>query len=55
MLPAIVLFVVLGSITCLGYILNKQTPVPKGCENLKENCEGCRMTSCANHPSKGEK
>lgn len=54
MLAAIVLFVVLGGIAALAYVLNKKTPVPKGCENLKESCEGCRITSCINHPSKGE-
>lgn len=54
MLAAVILFVVLGGIVALGYVLNKKTPVPEGCENLKENCEGCRITSCVNHPSKGE-
>ena len=54
MLAAIILFVVLASLVALGYILNKKTPVPKGCENLKENCEGCKMVSCLHHPSKGE-
>ena len=54
MFAAVILFVVLGGIVALGYILNKKTPVPEGCENLKENCEGCHITSCINHPSKGE-
>ena len=54
MWKAIILFVVLSLIVALGYFLNKRTPVPKGCENLKDNCEGCQMTSCINHPRKGE-
>ncbi|MBB5183259.1 hypothetical protein [Catenisphaera adipataccumulans] len=29
------------------YIQNKKTPVPKGCENLKADCEGCKITSCS--------
>ena len=54
MFAAIVLFIVLGEIAAFGYILNRKTPVPPGCENMKENCEGCRIISCVNHPSKGE-
>lgn len=54
MIKAIILFVILSSIVALGYILNKKTPVPEGCEDLKENCEGCRITSCINHPSKNK-
>ena len=54
MFPAIVLFAILGGIVAAAYVLNKKTPIPKGCENIKENCEGCRIISCINHPSKGE-
>ena len=49
----VILFVFLAAFVGLGYILNKRTPVPKGCENLKENCEGCHIVSCIHHPSKG--
>ncbi len=49
----------LGCLYGVGYYLNHKTPVPKGCENLKADCEGCKITSCENHPiydlSKGEK
>lgn len=55
MLAAIILFVVLAGIAGTSYILNKKTPVPEGCENLKENCEGCHIVTCIHHPSKGEK
>ena len=54
MLYAIVLFVVLSSITGVLYVCNKKTNVPEGCENIKMNCEGCKIISCINHPSKGE-
>lgn len=54
MIKAIILFVILSSIVVLGYVLNRKTPVPKGCENLKENCEGCKISCCIHHPSKGE-
>lgn len=55
MIKAIILFVILGSFVALGYILNKKTPIPEGCENLMENCEGCKIVSCTHHPMKGEK
>jgi len=32
-----------------SYVLNQRTPKPEGCVNLSENCEGCQITSCANH------
>lgn len=32
------------------YYLNHKTPVPKGCEKLKVECEGCKVTSCEMHP-----
>ena len=55
MIAAIVLFVFLASIVGILYIANKNTKVPEGCENLKMECEGCKIVSCVNHPSKGEK
>ena len=54
MIPAIIVFVVLASFVGVGYVLNKNTKVPEGCENLKADCEGCKIISCINHPSKGE-
>lgn len=55
MIAAIILFAVLVFIVCVLYVLNKNTKVPEGCENLKADCEGCRIVTCINHPSKGEK
>jgi len=53
MLAAIILFVALSSLVAIGYIFNKRTPKPEGCENLLENCEGCNIKDCEHHPSKG--
>jgi len=52
---AVILFIILGSFCGLGYYLNKKTPRPEGCEEISEKCEGCNITSCVNHPSKGDK
>ena len=54
MIAAIIVFVALASIVAASYVLNKNTKVPEGCENIKADCEGCKITSCINHPSKGE-
>lgn len=43
---AIGLVIVLVAIFFLTYVLNKRTPVPKGCENIKINDENCM--SCGN-------
>ncbi|MFV0380374.1 MAG: hypothetical protein ACK5KQ_06100 [Anaerorhabdus sp.] len=32
------------------YYLNHKTPVPEGCEDLKVDCDGCKVSSCGNHP-----
>lgn len=48
---AVVFFAVLVGIYIFLYLANKNTPVPKGCENLKADCEGCHDTACFNHPS----
>ena len=53
-MAAIIVFVVLAGIVGVGYVLNKNTKVPEGCENLKADCEGCKIISCINRPSKGE-
>ena len=45
---------VLGAIFATVYILNRSTPVPEGCEDLKVNCQGCRDIACGNHPSHNE-
>ena len=54
MVASIILVIVLGSVVAVSYILNKNTKVPKECENIKFDCEGCRIVSCINHPLKGE-
>lgn len=57
MFKAILFGGVLASIYALSYYLNHKTPVPKGCENLKTDCDGCTISSCGNHPTheiKGE-
>ena len=41
---------ILGSIFALVYTLNRNTPVPEGCEDLKAECGGCHDISCGNHP-----
>lgn len=40
---------VLGGIYGLVYWLNKKTPVPPGCEDLKADCAGCKISSCGNY------
>ena len=38
-----------------AYLNNKKTPLPKGCENLKADCDGCKLVSCSLHPDHGKK
>ncbi len=45
---AIIIFVVLACLFGISYYFNSKTPVPKGCENLKEDCRGCNISSCPN-------
>lgn len=37
------------------YLMNKRTPLPEGCENLRAECEGCHDFACSNHPAHREK
>lgn len=53
-LIALAYMAMLGGLYCLVYYLNKKTPVPAGCENLKADCEGCKITSCGNNPAQNE-
>ena len=48
---AILLGAILAGVYALSYYLNHKTPVPKGCENLEHECEGCHIVSCAKHSS----
>ncbi|MEG0077666.1 hypothetical protein [Anaerorhabdus sp.] len=58
MLVALLVFVALAAGYGALYYMNHKTPVPAGCEDLKADCEGCKVTSCEIHPvhdiSKGE-
>lgn len=45
---ALLLFVILAAFFGLTYYFNSKTPVPKGCEKLTEDCEGCKIYDCAN-------
>ena len=47
---AIGIIILLIAIFFISYLLNKKTPVPKGCENIRindENCSVCKNTSCS--------
>ena len=48
LIVAILTICLLVAIFFITYILNKRTPVPKGCEKLMENehCQGCQNVSC---------
>ena len=38
-----------------AYLNNKKTPLPKGCEHLKADGDGCKLVSCSVHPDHGKK
>lgn len=49
---AIVIIVALVILFVVSYVLNKRTPVPEGCENLKisdEFCLNCTNAECKIH------
>lgn len=48
---AILFFALLVTIYIVLYLMNKKTPLPKGCENLKADCEGCKDYACTNNPA----
>lgn len=47
----IAFFMVLIVVYISLYLMNKRTPLPEGCENLKPDCDGCHDFGCTNHPS----
>ncbi|OUP59594.1 hypothetical protein B5F14_07165 [Faecalitalea cylindroides] len=47
---AILFFALLVTIYIVLYLMNKKTPLPEGCENLKADCEGCKDYACTNNP-----
>ena len=45
----IIILILLIALYIISYILNKKTPVPKGCENIKideETCKSCNNAMC---------
>lgn len=48
---AILFFALLVTIYIVLYLMNKKTPLPEGCENLKTDCEGCKDYACTNNPA----
>lgn len=49
---AIIVIVALLAVFVISFVVNKKTPVPKGCEDLKvsdEKCQSCSNTSCRYH------
>lgn len=48
---AILFFALLVTIYIVLYLMNKKIPLPKGCENLKADCEGCKDYACTNNPA----
>ena len=49
LIGAIILIAALLAVFFVSYVLNKKTPVPKGCEKLlvdEEMCANCSNTSC---------
>ncbi|MEY8467523.1 hypothetical protein [Faecalibaculum rodentium] len=52
-LLAILFFGALVAIYIVLFLLNKKTPLPEGCENLKADCEACHDIHCINNPGHG--
>ncbi len=44
---AVLIAVALVGINVLLYRMNRATPVPEGCENLKPDCSACGIRDCA--------
>ncbi len=51
---AVLFLGVLVAIYILAYIQNKKTPLPEGCQDLKAECDGCKLYSCDLHPNHKE-
>ena len=43
---AVLIAVALFGVNALLYVLNKKTPVPEGCEELRPDCTGCGVVDC---------
>ncbi|MBQ0065164.1 MAG: hypothetical protein KBT48_05325 [Firmicutes bacterium] len=48
---AILFFGAMVGIYIFLYLMNKKTPLPEGCEDLKVDCSGCHDFGCTNHPA----
>lgn len=35
----------------VGYLLNRKTPKPEGCEDLTADCSGCQSIDCTHNPA----
>jgi hypothetical protein len=47
---AIIIIAVLAATFIISFVINRRTPVPEGCENLKiteEGCANCQIEECA--------
>lgn len=51
----ILFFGALVGIYIFLFLLNKKTPKPEGCENLKADCGGCKDYACSNNPLHNQK
>ena len=50
-LLAILFFGALVAIYIVLYLMNKKTPKPEGCEDLKVDCDGCKDFAFTNNPA----
>lgn len=49
---AIIIIVLLIASFFITYLINKKTPIPKGCEEIAynvQNCSGCKQYACEYH------
>lgn len=47
---AIIILVLLAATFIITFVINRKTPVPEGCENIKiteEGCANCQIEECA--------
>ncbi len=47
---AIIIIAALAATFIISFVINRKTPVPEGCENLKiteEGCANCQIEECA--------
>ncbi len=48
---AIFYAMIIAGIYAIFYYFNHKTPLPKGCENLNAECDGCKINLCELHPN----